>query len=307
MVPRGWGRWRQAGNVIWSTPKIETQHSEEAGKGGPTQNQITFTYAQSCAIALCEGEIYDLPRIWANGKLVYNTTTTADEETIVNNAKFAANFRLYKGTSDQMPDPLIQSIAGIENTSAYRGTAYIVFDNLQLAEFGNVLPNFEFEILGVGTKAYSYKKITHVYDTNSGIPLLYISKINPGAQKIWKRKGNTLTYCNLFGNEVVPIETYDVSDDTILENTYAGYYTSSVAAGKTDDDSKFYALQATYSANSTANHYRSPRLLKTDGKIINLNKYIPLAGEYIKNIDVTDGALAYENGDFVKNKLPPKD
>ena len=43
-------------------------------------------------------------------------------------------------------------IQGFEpNAPAYRGTAYAVFDGLQLKDFGNRIPNLTFEVVTAGT------------------------------------------------------------------------------------------------------------------------------------------------------------
>ena len=55
-------------------------------------------------------------------------------------------------TSTQDPDPTIEAAKGAGNTPAYRGICYLVIQGLELADFGNQLPNMEFEVVsGVGT------------------------------------------------------------------------------------------------------------------------------------------------------------
>nr|WP_321490386.1 glycoside hydrolase/phage tail family protein [uncultured Hyphomonas sp.] len=56
-------------------------------------------------------------------------------------------YRLYRGEETQAPDPLIEMIEGA--TPAYRGTAYIVFEDLPLDDFGNRIPQLNFEIVRV--------------------------------------------------------------------------------------------------------------------------------------------------------------
>ena len=46
-----------------------------------------------------------------------------------------------------MPDPLIAAKMGAANTPAWRGTAYVVFEELLLTDFGNRLPQLSFELL----------------------------------------------------------------------------------------------------------------------------------------------------------------
>ena len=55
-------------------------------------------------------------------------------------------YRLYKGTEDQNPDPTIESYEGVGSTPAYRGLAYVVIEDFPLANYGNRIPNFTFEV-----------------------------------------------------------------------------------------------------------------------------------------------------------------
>ncbi len=56
-------------------------------------------------------------------------------------------FRLYTGAEDQRVDPLIASIEGSGTAPAHRGTAYAVFEDLELATFGNRIPQLSFEVI----------------------------------------------------------------------------------------------------------------------------------------------------------------
>ncbi|MCV6598438.1 MAG: glycoside hydrolase/phage tail family protein [Mangrovicoccus sp.] len=138
-IPYVFGRTRVSGQVIWAS-----RFSEEAvttttggGKGlsapSPTGSTTTsYIYRVSLAIALCEGEISHVARIWADGEEI------ADD---------SLNMRVYRGSDDQQPDAKIAAIEGSENTPAYRGTAYVVFDDLDITRFGNRVPQFNFELV----------------------------------------------------------------------------------------------------------------------------------------------------------------
>ncbi|MEM1381282.1 MAG: glycoside hydrolase/phage tail family protein [Pseudomonadota bacterium] len=134
-VPRVYGRGRVGGQVIWASPVKEDTlvvSSTRGAKGfvAATETSATeYTYTVSLAIALCEGEIAGIGRVWADGKLI----TLADH-----------NVRLYRGTDDQEPDTLIEAHEG--GAPAYKGLAYIVFEDLQLGPFGNRVPQFNFEV-----------------------------------------------------------------------------------------------------------------------------------------------------------------
>lgn len=136
-ILRVYGRARVAGQLIWASnfKETSTETTESSGgKGARPSAQTTYKeylYSASFAIGLCEGEISRLGRVWADGKLhdlsQYNT-------------------RLYKGDEAQMPDALLEAVQGAGAAPAYRGLAYIVFEDLPLKAFGNRIPQFSFEI-----------------------------------------------------------------------------------------------------------------------------------------------------------------
>lgn len=170
-LPLLFGTARLAGNVIWSTGLEESAHTEEAGggSGGGGASITTYTYKTDVAIALCEGEITGIRRIWADSKLIYDVGDDADAETLVASSERAAAIRVYAGSETQEPDPLIQAIEGAANAPAYRGTAYILFEDLQLADFGNRLPNFQFEVTRTGSAPTVFtdytQQNTYTYET----------------------------------------------------------------------------------------------------------------------------------------------
>lgn len=134
-IPRVYGTMRVAGSVIWSTDLIE----QEQTAGGKGQPDVTFSYTVSLAVALSSRPAKSVKRIWADGKLLRGAEGDFKVGTI---------FRFYGGTEDQPIDPLIGSLEGISNTPAYRGLALAIFENLELAEFGNRIPFLTFEFEG---------------------------------------------------------------------------------------------------------------------------------------------------------------
>lgn len=129
---------RIAGTVIWTTGLIETKKkSKSGGKGAPSVQTTEYTYRASFAVAFSEGEIESVRRIWANGNVIY------DVDAPVTSAGIYADLRVYVGNFTQLPDPTIEAYE-TDPVPAYRGTAYVVFEDLQLADFGNRLPNLEF-------------------------------------------------------------------------------------------------------------------------------------------------------------------
>ena len=135
-VPRVFGRGRVAGQVIWASRYLETVTSRSQtvggkGGGGQTVTQTEYSYSVSIAVGLCEGPVSGVGRIWADGRLLDMSEIT---------------FRLHKGTDDQEADSIIEAIEGSGNAPAYRGLAYIVFEDLPLDQFGNRVPQIQVEV-----------------------------------------------------------------------------------------------------------------------------------------------------------------
>lgn len=121
------GRARVVGQVIWAARFREDRQTRSGSKGGP--RTVGYGYSLSFAVAVCEGEIDGIGRIWADGQPMELT---------------GAAFRVYRGDESQAPDPLIEAIEG--KAPAYRGTAYVVFEDLPLGPFGNRIPQLAFEV-----------------------------------------------------------------------------------------------------------------------------------------------------------------
>ncbi len=127
-IARVYGQMRVSGNVIWASRFKESVSGGGKGFGGP--NVQEYSYSVSLAIGLCEGEVARIGRVWADGKRLDMSGIT---------------WRLHSGSETQMPDPAIDATE--PNAPAYRGTAYVVFEDLELGQFGNRVPQFNFEVV----------------------------------------------------------------------------------------------------------------------------------------------------------------
>lgn len=118
IIPEHYGVTRSGGNMIWSAGLKEVKKVEEqGGKGGPTATTTTYTYFCSFAVVFGRGRANKVRRIWADGKLIYDTTGTSE----VANNKY--KFRFRRGLDDQPVDPLIaesinRRLAGMPDVSA---------------------------------------------------------------------------------------------------------------------------------------------------------------------------------------------
>ena len=137
-IPRLYGRARLTGQIIWATNLIEEvttrkyRTGSSKGAGGSSVTETTYSYSSNFAVGLCEGEIAYIGRVWANGTILDLKDVT---------------YRVYRGTNDQQPDSLIEAKQGAGKAPAYRGLAYVVFEDLPLEDFGNRIPQLSFEVV----------------------------------------------------------------------------------------------------------------------------------------------------------------
>ncbi len=146
-MARVYGRVRLAGQVIWASQIRETSTEERvsSGKGGGPR-QRNFSYSISFAIGLCEGEILGVDRIWANGNVLQMAGLT---------------MRVYTGNERQNPDPIIAATEGGDVT-AFRGTAYIVFEDFPLDDYGARLPQINVEVIRVPRNETGKPRLEHL-------------------------------------------------------------------------------------------------------------------------------------------------
>lgn len=135
-VARQFGTMRVGGTIIWATDLVEHNQSSGGGKNQPTVT--TYSYTSSFAVAVSSRPIVTIGRIWADGTLLRG----ADGD-----MKVGGTLRIHSGAGDQQPDPLIASAQGIGACPAFRGMAYVVFEDLQLADYGNRIPSLTFEVV----------------------------------------------------------------------------------------------------------------------------------------------------------------
>ncbi len=141
-IPKLYGRARLGGNIIWADAIKErvikrSSSSDGGGKGGlggggapAGTDSIEYRYSASFAVGLAEGVVSGIGRVWADGREINLSRLS---------------YRLHKGTETQLADTLIAERLGA-NAPAYRGTAYIVFQDMPLAAYGNRIPQLSFEI-----------------------------------------------------------------------------------------------------------------------------------------------------------------
>jgi hypothetical protein len=137
MIPLPYGTIRLAGQIVWQTDLTEHKHTQ-GGKGGP--EVTTFSYTASFAVKICKGPVKGLLQIFANGTLIYDTSTGSTTDNT------AVPLTFYKGEEDALPDPTMEAVLGVGNVPAFRDDAVAVFTDWDLSQYGNMLPQLSFVI-----------------------------------------------------------------------------------------------------------------------------------------------------------------
>jgi hypothetical protein len=162
--------------LIWADDLREKKETSKT-KGG---KYAEYKYFADFAVAIAGHEIEAVSRIWMDNHLVYQRTHGGPVSPVAvifgayltgRPAKliYGKNMRIYHGTDDQEPDPMIESWFedhddfGADCTPAFRGTAYIAFEGLPVEKFGNRIPTVTVEAISAKTDAF-------VFDEVPGIP-----------------------------------------------------------------------------------------------------------------------------------------
>ena len=151
---------RIGGNVIWSTGLTETVNKKKVGSFPFRSTITTYTYSVSAAVAIGQGSCKNIKRVWLNKKLAFDSSVYGGSLpdytpwTVTSGVSYQTapfySMAWYPGDSTQNPDPTMQAALGATEVPGYRGTAYLVFKDLQLADYGNSMPTVEVELEGIG-------------------------------------------------------------------------------------------------------------------------------------------------------------
>ncbi|MDR2858665.1 MAG: phage tail protein [Novosphingobium sp.] len=160
-LPRHFGRMRVPGSIIWATDLVEHSETQGGGKGQPSVT--TYSYTVSFAVALASRPIAGIGRIWADGNLLRGAA---------GDLKTGGTMRIHTGWGDQAADPLIAAAEGVDRCPAWRGLAYVVFEDLALGDFFNRIPALAFEVIA-DTGDLSLRQVVGelIGDADAAVPL----------------------------------------------------------------------------------------------------------------------------------------
>lgn len=155
------------------------------GGGGSSTTTIYYTYSISMATAICKGPIMGVRRLWVDGaeytmvnesqarfnalcsnisSIKINSSDGLTDTKVnqalnaysgqtytfkrSNNTNKTFSARVYLGTDAQNPDSYMEAArGGIGSTPGYRGLAYLMLQNWDLTDFGNRIPQIQFEVV----------------------------------------------------------------------------------------------------------------------------------------------------------------
>lgn len=151
-IPYLMGRRRIEAPVMHAEP-LREEKTKNKTKGG---KYTEYKYYGTWANLVCGNECTQIWRIWGDRHLIYDSLQPRVQFTGGGpKLKPGENLRMYLGTEDQLPDERIA--ARIEHdegdgalTPAYRGTTYVMFEDVPLEHFGNRLPQVSIEASTVG-------------------------------------------------------------------------------------------------------------------------------------------------------------
>jgi len=176
-INRIYGKMRTGGNIIYAQDITEIADTYRVGGilGFGGAEATNYTYTATFAIALCEGEAAGITKIWADSILVYDSTTVEGLAASL----LPLNYEFHYGGENQEQSDILITYYG-SDIPAHRGLCYMVFEDWELSQFGNRIPNITAEVIVVGTSAWP-----EIFDTTG--------------------YGNTVpTFTVLSGGETVP-------------------------------------------------------------------------------------------------------
>lgn len=131
---------------------------------------------------------------------------------------------VYNGDEFQEPDPTMQAYLGAPNVPGYRGVCYALINNLQLADFGNTVPQITAEVMNDGNITYGVQTLPFYAGMTYGgatalyglAPAGYTAK-NIGTPGTWGVTSGADTTHYVVSATPKDVRLVDIINDIILE------------------------------------------------------------------------------------------
>lgn len=139
-----WGANRLAPNIIWYGDFKAIKQEQKAGKGG---GKITsYTYRASLIMALCQGPINSVNRVFRNNGETTEDASTSPTPFKDQLAQYTSSTSVALGTLGQAPWGYLSSSHPSE-ALGYSGIAYVATSNYDLGQSAST-PQHNFEVFG---------------------------------------------------------------------------------------------------------------------------------------------------------------
>lgn len=138
-----YGTSQCSGYVMEAGMPIKTTEVVTGDKGAPkSEKEVVY---RNYAIAICEGPIAGVLRVWSDDKLVFDVRPGSPM--LVESYEWAKNKTFYLGSEEQLPDIFLGvNVSGVTETPAFRGTAYMFALLDDLTDRRGSIPQFRFEV-----------------------------------------------------------------------------------------------------------------------------------------------------------------
>jgi hypothetical protein len=214
-IPLIYGTYTVAGNIIWASQPTLTVLTKREEIQEATRIHVTVTnrkvYYGAFAVAVGEGELGALSRIWFGDMLVYNAALDTDTSGVVipdsgvvsdqvNNDvllaaaspdaerydKSAFRVTFYPGNEEQRPAAVMGS-----DSPGYRGLSYVLFENINLSYLGGKIPQVRIEVVQRETP----RTMPHIYaptlvNADIGAPRLTALYGDPQSNSVYRGYDN---------------------------------------------------------------------------------------------------------------------
>jgi hypothetical protein len=230
VIPRIWGSRKIQPQIIWAEQLHEVKTTQKT-KGGKYDQ---YKYYGTWAVLLCDQEIDEVAAIWFDKRKVFDRTRAGpislaalfgnEGDSDSQKLSQGVNMRVYKGTETQNPDHRIvawcEDRYGPDTTPAYRGSAYIVFQEIPLENSGNRIPQISVDVVRNKVNAFPFEQLNTDFSTEA-------AQFSPDFSK--------LIFHATFGFEV-----WDVASRTLIASSPLNVSAARIAVNA---DGSFYTGQ----------------------------------------------------------------
>ena len=204
--------WPKDFELIPDPRRVRTGHQWWDIFGIADQVYEVPRYRGTWAVMLCKGPVDEVRRIWANGVLIYSTHPDDSQkirsDSIGRLSLMINGIRIHLGTDMEAQEPLMLAYhqkrkLDAAYVPAYRGRCYILFNNYDLEQFGNQVPQITAEVVCSRRVAEADSWV----DVSKGLTIANAGRRNHGAavafDKLWIAGGFLWTLAEGTTNSVL--------------------------------------------------------------------------------------------------------